>query len=300
MPPQSERPRELQWQLFRGSDVRRRRLLTAQQLRGKAWIRLRNDVYADARLERDHELACRAAVLRLPPTAALAGPSAACLHGVAHAATADDEVHVIVPPDAGIGPRRGLRVHRARLVPGEVTVGAGLRRTSPARTAWDVAGWLDPIAAVPIVDGLLGAGLVDPGDLRELVEARQGRRGWRQVATIFDLADGAAQSPPESRLRVRLVLAGLPRPVVQYPVRLPTGPTLHPDLAWPDYKVAVEYDGQWHADPDQLHRDRRRLNRLVAAGWIVLHVTARRMRHDFTTVLCEIRDALRSRGWRGR
>lgn len=300
MPPQPHRPRELQWRVFRGSDAQRRRLLTAEQLRSGAWIRLRNDVYADARLERDHELACRAAALRLPPAAALAGPSAAYLYGVRFAATADDDVHVIVPSGDNAGPRRGLRVHRPRLAPGDVVVGGGLRRTTPARTAWDLAGWLDVLSAVTIIDGLLGAGLVDRLDLAKMVDARRGERGWRQAAHAFDLADGGAQSPPESQLRVRLVLAGLPRPVVQCPVRLPSGQLLHPDLAWPEFKVAVEYDGQWHADADQLHRDRRRLNRLLAAGWIVLHVTSRRLRQDFSGVLREIRDALRSRGWSGR
>ncbi|WP_416902154.1 endonuclease domain-containing protein [Micromonospora echinospora] len=116
---------------------------------------------------------------------------------------------------------------------------------------------------------------------------------------VFGLADAGAQSPPESHLRVRLVLAGLPRPVTQHPVRVPSGLVLHPDLAWPEFKVAVEYDGRWHADPEQLHRDRRRLNQLVGAGWLVLHVTGRRLRHDFAALLREIRAALASRGWHG-
>ncbi|MFI6239031.1 endonuclease domain-containing protein [Micromonospora sp. NPDC050795] len=115
---------------------------------------------------------------------------------------------------------------------------------------------------------------------------------------MFDLADAGAESPPESHLRVRLVLGGLPRPAVQHPVRLPTGLVLHPDLAWPQYRVAVEYDGKWHSGVEQLHRDRRRLNQLVTAGWLVLHVTSRRLHGEFPAVLREIRDALVSRGWR--
>ncbi len=50
------------------------------------------------------------------------------------------------------------------------------------------------------------------------------------------------------------------------------------DLAFPEQRVAVEYDGAWHGDPGQLTRDRRRLNALVAAGWTVLHVTAADLR----------------------
>jgi very-short-patch-repair endonuclease len=52
--------------------------------------------------------------------------------------------------------------------------------------------------------------------------------------------------------------------------------------------VAVEYDGEWHADGTRLRRDRRRLNRLVAEGWTVLHVTADRLRHEFDLLAREL------------
>ncbi|MET8039675.1 DUF559 domain-containing protein [Micromonospora sp. NPDC005215] len=124
------------------------------------------------------------------------------------------------------------------------------------------------------------------------------RPGGRRAQWVFDLADAGAESSPESHLRVRLVLGGLPRPAVQYPVRLPNGVVLHPDLAWPEFRVAVEYDGQWHSDAEQLHRDRHRRNLLVGAGWLVLHVTSRRLHGEFPAVLREVRNALVSRGWR--
>ncbi|MBB3676593.1 endonuclease domain-containing protein [Modestobacter versicolor] len=46
------------------------------------------------------------------------------------------------------------------------------------------------------------------------------------------------------------------------------------DFAWPAQRVAVEYDGLWHRDPRQFAADRARLNRLTAAGWRVVFVTA--------------------------
>ena len=95
MPPQPHRPPDLEWRVFRGADAVRRGLLTEHQLRSQAWIRLRQDVYADARLDRDHALVCRAVALRTPPGVLLAGPSAAYLHGVDHAAAFTDDVHVI-------------------------------------------------------------------------------------------------------------------------------------------------------------------------------------------------------------
>lgn len=298
MPPQPARPRALAWRVFRGSNAVSSGLLTRHQLRSSAWIRLRHDVYADGRLDRDHALACRAAVLRLPPSAVLAGPSAAFLLGVEHAARFGDDVHVIVPTMAKLDRQQRLRVHTTDLDPRDIDADSDLRRTCAARTAWDLAVWLDAAHAVPVIDSLLGHGLVTGDQLRETVHRLAERPGGRRAAATLRLADGRAQSPPESVLRVRLVFAGLPPPIPQHPVRLPSGLVLHPDLAWPSFKVAVEYDGRWHADPDQLHRDRRRLNQLVNAGWLVLHVTSHRLNRDFPAMLQEVRAALTSRGWR--
>ncbi|MET8279730.1 hypothetical protein [Micromonospora sp. NPDC005174] len=319
MPPHPHRPPALAWQVFRGSAVTQQGLITRHQLRGSSWVRLRHDVYADARLERNHELACRAAALRLPPQALIAGPSSAYLHGVEHAAGFDDDVHVLVPKAARVDSRPGLHVHvlgpdtaatplrtpatgpqpsmQVRSLPGARSGGATLRKTDPASAAWETAVWLDPLRAVGIVDSLLAAGLTRTA-LATVATANADRPGGRRAFWIFDLADPGAQSPPESQLRVRLVMGGLPRPVTQHPIRLPRGLVVHPDLAWPEFRVAVEYDGRWHGDPEQLHLDRRRLNLLVGAGWLVLHVTSRRLHREFPAVLDEVRSALLSRGWR--
>jgi very-short-patch-repair endonuclease len=296
MPTPPIQPAVLTGQVFRGTEATRRTLLTIDELRSAAWTRVRHDVYADARLERDHELACRAALARLPPTTVIAGPSAAFLHGIEHAAAYRDDVHVITPKSARIGAQLRLRVHHLDLRPDEVD-GNRMRMTTANRTAWDVARWLPPIEALPIIDEILHRDLTTLAALGDQAERYRGRRGWRRAQQVFGLAERDAQSPAESRLRVRLVLAGLPRPVAQCPVQISPALVLHTDLGWPQWRVAVEYDGHWHADPDQLHRDRQRLNRLVGAGWVVLHVTSRRLHGDFPGVQREVEAALSSRGW---
>ncbi|MFY1704683.1 endonuclease domain-containing protein [Micromonospora sp. WMMA1923] len=340
MPPVPHRPAALAWQVFRGSDALRGKLLTRSQLRGASWIHLCQDVYADTRLERDHALACRAVLLTLPAGTTIAGPSAAYLHGVKHAARFDDDVHVLVPRETRVRSRRGLRVHstalglsttpgpsitpgsstalgpstalglpepaplssaapvprRAPVTPGASACGLTWPWSSPTLASWETAAWLEPVRAAGIIDTLLGNGLTTRVQLTGIGRRLAGRPGGRRAQLAFELVDPAAQSPPESHLRVRLVLAGLPRPVAQHPVRLPSGAVLHPDLVWPEFQVAVEYDGQWHADAEQLHHDRRRLNQLLTAGWIVLHVTSRRLRYDFPAVVREIRAALALRG----
>ncbi|MGW4153133.1 hypothetical protein ACWEDF_08290 [Micromonospora chersina] len=340
MPPHPHRPPELAWQVFRGSDVVRRGLLTRHQLRGASWVRLRQDVYADARLDRDHTLACRAALLRLPPGTLLAGPSAAHLHGVAHAAGFRDDVHVLIPAAARADAQPGVRVHQAPSSPERIgllipaTAAAGSRntgrvaatavaeprpvagepsppsepdrpsgpgrllRTEPAVCAWETAVWSDPVRAVGIVDALLRMGRVSRTDLADVADRNAGRPGGRRARWVFGLADPGARSAPESHLRVRLVLAGLPRPVARHPVRGPSGLVLHPALAWPGFRVAVEHDDRWHADPDQLDRHRQRLHQLGAAGWLVPRVTGRRLDREFPALVREIRAALVARGWR--
>lgn len=371
MPRVAYRPDALTWQVFRGSEAVHAGLLTGNQLRSSAWTRIRHDVYADARLDQDHRLACCAVLLRVPAGTRIAGPSAAYLHGVAHAASFTDDVHVIAPPGCGLRSQRGLRVHsslldpepgaggppdpnpshpaepgypfgparpapspgpaqQARppgpvrqmqpsdparpprlagparreqpLCPSAATRGAvaALVASDPTTAAWETAVWLETGRAVSIIDSLLARGSTSRQALAAIAAHRLDRPGGKHAARVFDLVDPGAESPPESQLRVRLVLAGLPRPVTQHPVRLRSGLILHPDLAWPEFRVAVEYDGQWHADADQLHRDRQRLNQLVAAGWLVLHVTSRRMRRDFPGVVREVRAALIARGWRPR
>lgn len=287
-------------QVFRGTDARGEGVLTPKQLRGGNWTHLRRDVYADARLEDDHRLRCRAAMLVLPAGTVLCGLSAALVHGVDHAADRDTEVHVYPAVGQRLGSHTGMRIHTGRLAPTDlVRVGDDLC-TSAVRTAWDLGRWLPARESVPVIDGLLAIDAVSDADLAAYARSTLGQRGSRRAADAFALTDGRAQSRPESVLRVRLVSAGLPKAVAQLAIVLPNGIILHPDLAWEEYRVAAEYDGVWHGDAAQFHRDRRRLNLLVASGWLVLHVTSQRMRTDFPGVVKEIRAALESRGWQPR
>jgi hypothetical protein len=273
-------------------------MLTPAQLRGHAWTRIRHNIYVDSRVEPDHALRVRGATMALPSGLVVAGPSAAVLLGVESAARPADLIHVIAPNGPRVGHLDGVRVHSCDLAPNEIVVRADLPCTSGARTAWDLGRWLEPLVAIPIIDAFLGRVLVTVEILAETADLHAGARGGRRAANVFALADGGSQSPPESVLRVRFVLSGLPRPLLQFPIMLPNGVMVHPDIAWPYYRVACEYDGLWHGSNDQLHVDRKRLNGLVSADWIVLHVTSRRLYQDYDGVLSEVRAALMSRGWR--
>ncbi|MDG4809047.1 hypothetical protein O7634_20050 [Micromonospora sp. WMMD1120] len=295
MPVPPRRPASLQGRVFRGSLVVAQGLLTRSELRSAAWRPLFRDVYMDARLAVTHRTRCAAAARWvLPSGVVIAGRSAAALYGAASVAT-HEPLDVLVPSGQRFGPVAGFVVHSSQLAATDIALRQEIPLTTPTRTCWDLAQWLPTEEAVAIVDHLASHRLVAVSELRTESRSRVGNRGWRRLARVAELADAGAESTPESLLRVRIVLAGLPAPVTQFIVERDGRFVARLDLAWPDLKVAVEYDGLWHDDPEQFHRDRRRLNRLVGADWIVLHVTAKRFREDFDAFLSELRQALHSR-----
>jgi hypothetical protein len=267
-------PRELRGRVFRGSDAVRRGLLTARQLQGQAWRRLYRDVYADASLPDTHRLRCEGAVLLLPAGSALTGRSAACVRGLPLGESGDPVLAIAPPGRPGVA-IAGVRLRRASLRPEEVRLGR-IPTTMPVRTAWEIAREPNLIEAVTALDVLLRHRHVRADDLA----ARAAAQPYSRAARAIRLADGRAGSPQESRTRVRLALAGLPPPVLQFEIWRGGVFLGRVDFAWPEHRVALEYDGVWHAERAQLRRDRRRLNRLVSDGWTVLHVTSADLASD--------------------
>ena len=299
MGPTPYRPAALRGRIFEGRAAIDAGLLTKAQLLSKAWRRLFHGVYADSRLTINLATRCAAATaFVLPCDSVIAGRSAARLHG---ADVTFDRVEALAPPAAVIVPHAGVVVHRGQLAPEDRLQRDHFAVTTPVRTCWDLARWLPPVEAVVIIDQLLSRGVVTPAELEAYRWKRRTEnptpKGIRRYERVLTLVDGGAQSPPESRLRVRLVLAGLPRPRTQYVVRDRTGrPVARVDMGWDKYRLAVEYEGAWHyGSYKQVGRDRKRHNELTAANWNVLYVTADRLRDDFDGLVAEIRAAMRRR-----
>ncbi|NUT03462.1 MAG: hypothetical protein HOV76_08270 [Hamadaea sp.] len=294
MPRSPRRPPELRRRIFRGSEARRLGLLTPSDLRSTGWRRLFRDVYADADIPLTHEVrAWAAGRYVIPAEAAIGGRSAAALHGACLVA-ADDPVEVVSVRD--FGPVTGLKIRRGPLAPSQVLAGrSGVRVTTPLRTCWDLCRWHPAEEAVAHLDSLLARGVLRAPELTAYLAGQRDEPGWRRVFETVALTDPAAQSPPESRLRVRLVRAGLPPPVAQFVLAHEGRFVARFDLAWPSARVAVDCDDGRHTRPEQLERDRMRLAGTAGAGWLVLHVTPTRLRDDFPGVVGEIRAALGSR-----
>jgi hypothetical protein len=275
--------------VFRGSAVVRSGRLTRAQLRSSAWRRLFPDVYACSSIRVDHRLRARAAVGLLVPEAVLSGRSAAVLWGV-DLAGVDDDVECTVSGSCRAGGVRGLRVTRRALIAADITRRRGARVTTPVRTALDLAR-IEPVEeAVICLDRFIRSGLVTLDEVRSSAATATGP-GCRRVRKAIELADGLAESPQETRLRLILHAAPLARPTAQYSVYDGSGFVARVDFAWPDLRLAVEYDGVWHGEHQQVGKDRRRLNRLSAAGWRVLFVTAADLREP-AQLIARVRVAL--------
>jgi len=194
-------PERLRRRIFLGSWAVRTGVLTAGQLRGPGWRRLFRDVYVDAAVPDTHRLRARAAAGLVVPGAVVTGASAAVLWGADLVGVADD-VELTVPP--GSHPRRhpGLVVRRTLLPDADVRVHAGVRVSTPEATVLRLARVLPRDDAVVAADRLVRATGIDLEALRERVGA-PGAVPPR-VRTVCALADGLAESPPETRVRLLL------------------------------------------------------------------------------------------------
>jgi len=245
-------------------------LVGASVLYGPSYQRLLNGVHAVTGpiTHEDRILAARLAV----PAAVLGGISAVWVHG-GDVAWPDEAVEIVLPPDRRVRKREHLDVRGDVLLPAEVVSSRLGPVTTPARTAFDVGRHTDPLRAVPLLDALVRATGVTRQQVEDVASQHPGTRLIRELPKMLDLVDAGAESVRESQLRVVLVKAGLPRPVTQYMVLTEDGMFVaRVDLAWPEFRVIVEYDGSYHDDPRQVARDRARINALRAAGWTVLVV----------------------------
>jgi Protein of unknown function (DUF559) len=278
---------------FRGSAALAAGLLTRARLYGPRFRRVYPDVYVPA--DRELDLVTRSLAAHLlvrDRGGVLAGYAAAAVLGVD---CAPDGAQAEVLLATNSRPHPGLLIHRGTATGADLTVVGDtavgdLRVTSPLRTAWDLARRLPLVEAVVVVDALarggagggeaaggggpIGGGFA-PGELLARRAAEPGARGSRRLVEAVALADPRAESPPETRLRVALVRAGLPRAEVQFPVLDEYGFELaRADLAYPAAKLAIEYDGSVHFEPRRARRDRERDGELAAIGWQTLRLVA--------------------------
>jgi hypothetical protein len=146
----------------------------------------------------------------------------------------------------------------------------GLRVTTPLRTVCDLARFTPRGDALVAMDAFLHKRMVDAEQVRKHLVRWKGRRGIRQAYATLDVADARSESGGESRMRLRVLDMGLPRPQLQIPVY-----DLHGrvrfwlDLGWPQWKLALEYDGEEFHPEERLAHDEARRKWIRDRGWTV-------------------------------
>lgn len=278
-------------EVFRGSEALRGATLTDHELR--RWYRpLFPDVYVPRGSWPSLHDRIVGAWLWSRGRAVVAGNAAAALHGAAWI-DADVVIELI-----GKASRRhpGLLVRNERLEPDEITRVHGLPVTAVHRTAFDLGRHLPRNEAVARMDALLRATSFSVDDVNALAAQRKGLRGLRRLKSALELVDGGAMSPRESWLRLLLHDAGLPKPMSQLPLLRGGRLVAVFDLGWGEFKVAAEYDGDYHrSDRRRFVKDIDKLRVADELGWIVIRVVSE---HAPREVVSRAYTALTRRGWR--
>jgi Protein of unknown function (DUF559) len=265
--------------------------LTRRQLRGASWRRLSFGRYVWAGLEDTPELTLASVHERLPVGAAFSGRTAAWLHGLDFAP--DCPVEVTFPSGRNNAKLAGASVRRVLLSASDVVVRRGLLATSAHRTLFDLGARPPLIEAVVALDMALHAGLVRLPGLRDYAAAHAGSKGASQFRQAVVLAEPLAESPMETRLRMLLVISGLPRPEAQVSLHDEYDRFLgRVDLYYPAHRLAIEYDGGTHRT--SLVEDNRRQNQLLNAGFRLLRFAFADIRETPTSVVDQVRHALAS------
>jgi hypothetical protein len=203
--------------------------------------------------------------------------------------------------------RPGVKGHRGQFFADEIVTHNGLLITSRTRTWLDCSRKMSIEELTVVADHLLRIprpdfeGRAEPyatiEDLADMLDRHKGTPGIRKARLALEQARVGADSAPETRLRLALEYAGLPEPELNVPMELGAGVVRQPDLAYPEHRVAVEYEGEGHSEAAQIVRDIAREEDFAQAGWLLVRISKRHMKNEAQAAVAKSRAALLSRGW---
>jgi len=179
--------------------------------------------------------------------------------------------------------------HWSDIAPEDIEDGA----TGMRRTLIDCMRMLPLEEALPIVDSAVRAGDVTPSELRAIAANMWGRGRARAMA-VAAMASAAPANPYESTLRaIASAVPGLEvRP--QHRVRISHDLVLHPDLADPTLRIAIEAESfAWHGESAALTRDCARYNAFTIGGWVVVRFSWYQVMFAPAYVVSVLEDAVR-------
>jgi very-short-patch-repair endonuclease len=229
-----------------------------------------------------------AAVLFFRSHAVLSHRTAATLWGLLQP-TPGDVVVTVVGVDRRARP--GIRVHRTQhLDRRDIRLRHGLPVTSPPRTILDLATDPDLEEAIAVAQARDYASL---DEIRAALARSPRCKGAARLRALLETGEdsGLTRSWTERRMRALLKAAELPQPLANVPLLGYVA-----DFLWPELKLIVETDGfDFHSSRSAFEHDRRRDQKLAAAGFTVIRVTPRQLREEPYAVIARIAQAIAAR-----
>lgn len=263
--------------------------LTWRYLQGPRCQKIMHNVYLDADVPQTAAMHARAAMLVVP------GAVAAC-----HLTAAEilqlpvpccSVTHVLVPLDHPRVRRREIVVHHGER---RLSRRDGVSITTALETFGDVAPDIELVDAVALGDAIVHEGYATVTALRRRAEQLDGRARTRAMAAA-ELVRPRVRLPQETRLRLLMTFSGLPEPVTGLEITA-SGRRRELDTAYPEWRVAVEYDGRHHVERDLYWSDDiERHEQIRDEEWTVVTVTGLQL-WDPERVLGRIRAALTKAG----
>lgn len=251
--------------------------LSVKQLRSRCWLRLFPNVYVHRSLEVTHDLRLAAVQLAAPPGAVLRGLTAAWVYGVWQPRPGA-EVPIELAVERGCGGGRDARMGSRRRVldPIDVNEIRGIPVTSPERTWFELCARSSLVGSVVFADAFGHADLVTKRGLMRFADERPHWPHVRKARVAVDLSRFEAASPMETRLRMVIVLAGLPEPMgINVGIYDEAGNLLGiVDLLYLDPVFGIEFDGSYHQSAEQRAKDNVRENRLLIGDVPLLRYVA--------------------------
>jgi hypothetical protein len=218
----------------------------------------------------------------------------------------DWRIHVARKREGSKPRRYNVVGHRMTFKPGEVVMHDGVRVTSPART------WLD-LASRLTVDELIAAGdslvvahgpefprprtpLATIDDLQRMIAAHPGIRGMKTARLALPEIRVGADSPQETKMRLALARTKLGEPILNHVICNSWGQAaVWPDAAYPEHRLALQYDGGHHSDPHQAALDRKRKDTTAQLGWTEIRIFKEDLEGDKPFVVEKVRSTLHAR-----
>ncbi|HJV15539.1 MAG TPA: hypothetical protein VJ625_16760 [Propionibacteriaceae bacterium] len=265
--------------------------LTPEMLLSKRFHKIFWDAYVSRDVPITPLLRAKAVIRLVPSGSYISHHTAAELWGAA--VPADTATHVTLPSAHRRQVRQGVRSHYRRH-PAQTVLRKGVPISTPAQTFLDLAAVrIGLVDLVVVADGMIKAGHTSPEQLIEAAAQWSGQ-GCRMARRAASLAREGVDSPQETRLRLLLVLAGLPEPCVNLIIRGRDGSWRRRyDLGYQHLRLIIEYDGRQHAeDTQQWLTDIFRREELDQMRWRLLIVTSEGVYQQPLRTLERVRDAL--------